>query len=68
MITLNKERLEKILRDRLVQNIAECRVSGAQLLVLQDGKEVVSICEGYQNTDTREPLRRDAMFRLASMT
>ena len=68
MRKLNKERLEQILRDRLAQNIAECRVSGAHLLVLQDGKEVVSICEGYQNTDTREPLRRDAMYRLASMT
>ena len=38
------------------------------MLVLQDGKEVCSVCEGYQNWKTKEPLRPDALYRLASMT
>ena len=68
MKKLNKERLEKTLRERLAWEMEERRVSAAHLLVLQDGEEVVSICEGYQNWDTQEPLRRDALYRLASMT
>ena len=68
MRKLNQEKLEKTLRERLDGDIAEYRVSAAHLLVLQDGKEVASICEGYQNWDAREPLRRDAMYRLCSMT
>lgn len=65
---LNKDRLEKILLERLQHQMEYCRVSAAHLLVLQDGKEVCSICEGYQNWITKEPLRPDAMYRLASMT
>lgn len=68
MRKLNKARLEKTLRDRLAWEIAESRVSAAHLLVLQDGEEVVSICEGVQNLETQEPLRQDAIYRLASMT
>ena len=68
MRKLNKERLEKTLRERLWAQMEYCRVSAAHLLVLQDGQEVCSICEGYQNWNTKEPLRPDAMYRLASMT
>ena len=68
MRKLNQEKLEMTLRQRLAWDIEQYRVSAAHLLVLQDGKEVVSLCEGYQNWDTREPLRRDAMYRLCSMT
>ena len=68
MRKLNKERLEKILRDRLKEQMEWYQVSAADILVLQDGQEVCSIREGYQNWNTKEPLRPDAMFRLASMT
>ena len=68
MRILNKERLEKILRERLRHQMEYCRVSAAHLLVMQDGQEVCSICEGYQHWKTKEPLRPDAMYRLASMT
>lgn len=68
MKRLNKEKLEKTLRERLDRERREYRVSAAHILVLQDGQEVCSICEGYPNWDTKEPLRQDAMYRLASMT
>ena len=68
MRKLNSERLEQTLRQRLWDDMDDCRVSAAHLLVLQEGQEVVSICEGYRNWDTKEPLRKDAMYRLASMT
>ena len=68
MRILNQERLEKTLRDRLHCQFAANRVNAVQLLVLQDGKEVCALCEGYQSEYTKAPLRPDAMFRLASMT
>lgn len=68
MKKLNKELLVKTLWERLRHQMEYCRVSAAHLLVLQDGEEVCSICEGYQNWNTKEPLRTDALYRLASMT
>lgn len=68
MKKLNKEKLEKLLRGRLEREIADYRVGAAHLLVLQDGKQVCSICEGYRNWDTKEPLGENTLYRLASMT
>jgi len=68
MRKLNKEKLEATLKNRLAHQLEACRVCGAHLLVLQDGQEVCSVLSGYQNWDTKEPLRPDAMYRLASMT
>ena len=68
MKKLNKEKLEKLLRGRLEREIADYRVGAAHLLVLQDGKQVCSICEGYRNWDTKEPLGEHTLYRLASMT
>ena len=68
MKKLNKDKLESVLRGRLEQEMADYRVSAAHLLVLQNGQQVCSICEGYQNWDTKEPLRENTIYRLASMT
>ena len=68
MRRINKERLEKTLRDRLQYQLENNLLNAVQLLVLQDGQTVCSLCEGFQNWKTKEPLRPDAMFRLASMT
>lgn len=68
MRKLNAQRLYKTLSDRLEQDIHWCRVGGAHLLVLQEGKEVCSLCRGWHNPDTREVLKEDAIYRLASMT
>lgn len=68
MKRLNKEHLEKTLRDRLRYQLDNNLVNAVQLLVMQDGQQVCAICEGYQNWETKETLRPDTMFRLASMT
>ena len=68
MKKLNKEKLESVLRGRLEQEMADYRVSAAHLLVLQEGQLICSICEGYQNWDTKAPLQENTIYRLASMT
>ena len=68
MQKLNQKKLIKTLQERLTREMEECRVSAAHLLVLQEGQEVCSIRVGYQDWDTKEPLREDAIYRLASMT
>lgn len=68
MKKLNKDRLEKTLRERLQDQLEHNAINAAQILILQDGQQVCAICEGYRNWETKEPLRPDAMYRLASMT
>lgn len=68
MKKLDKERLYKTLKDRLDEDIYWGRVGGAHLLVLQNGEEVASICQGWHNPDTGEKLKEDAIYRLCSMT
>lgn len=68
MKKLDKERLYKTLKERLDEDIYCGRVGGAHLLVLQNGEEVASICQGWHNPDTGEKLKEDAIYRLCSMT
>ena len=68
MRKLNAEKLNRTLRARLDENLAACRISGAQILVRQDGETLCELKAGYQDVRTREPLRDDAIYRLASMT
>ena len=63
MKKLNKELLYKTLKDRLDEDMRWGRVGGAHLLVLQNGEEVASICQGWHNPDTGEKLRQDAIYR-----
>lgn len=68
MKKLNKDLLQSTLQQRLDEDMRWGRVSGAHLLVLQNGEEVCSICKGYQNLDTQQPLTEKSIYRLASMT
>lgn len=68
MKKLNKELLYKTLKDRLDEDMRWGRVGGAHLLVLQNGEEVASVCQGWHNPDTGETLKEDAIYRLCSMT
>ena len=68
MKKLNKELLYKTLKDRLDEDMYWGRVGGAHLLVLQNGEEIASICQGWHNPDTGEKLKEDAIYRLCSMT
>jgi CubicO group peptidase (beta-lactamase class C family) len=42
--------------------------AGICLLILRHGATARDTCYGYQSLATREPLRRDAIYRIASMT
>ena len=68
MKKLNKQLLNETLKNRLDADMYWGRVSGAHLLVLQDGEEVCNLCQGWHNPDTGEKLREDAIYRLCSMT
>lgn len=65
---LNGEKLSALLKMRLDDNVKNARVSGAQLIVRQNGETVAKLSAGYQNPVKSEPIRTDAIFRLASMT
>ena len=68
MRTLNRELLQKTLQSRLEEDLRYSRVSGARVLVMQEGKPVCDIAGGYQNWDEKIPVTDSTLFRLASMT
>ena len=68
MKILDRERLRQTLQSRLDEHIRMSRVSGAHLVVTQGGETVCEVTGGWQNPMTKEPIRTDAVYRLASMT
>ncbi len=68
MKRLNAEKLNTLLQARLEEDITNARISGAQLIVRQNGKKLCHLEIGSQNVITGEPIRKDAIFRMASMT
>ena len=65
---LNEKKLGELVDARVQADVDSGRVGGAALCVVQDGKVLLNKTYGYQNATDKEPLRADAMFRLASMT
>lgn len=65
---LNVQKLNALVDARVQADIDCGKVGGAALCVVQDGRVLLHKTYGYQNADTKQPLREDAMFRLASMT
>ena len=65
---LNEKKLGELVDARVQADIDSGRVGGAALCVVQDGKVLLNKTYGYQNATDKEPLRADAMYRLASMT
>jgi len=59
-----KERCEKVIDAA----IAEGFVAGANLLVLKDGKEILSCQRGHRDLENDLPMERDTIFRLYSMS
>lgn len=68
MKKLNREKLEKVLNDRLDFNIGQAKLAGGEIVVIQSGERLVHITKGVKNADTGEALEPNAMYRLASMT
>lgn len=54
--------------DELSSLVAQGRLAGVSTLVARHGKVVMYDAFGYRDLDTRAPLPKDAIFRIASMT
>jgi CubicO group peptidase (beta-lactamase class C family) len=48
--------------------VADGKVAGVSTVLIRHGQEVAFRAHGVSNLETREPLRRDTIFRIASMT
>lgn len=68
MKKLNVEKLNALVDARVCADVESGKVGGAALCVVQDGQVLLNKTYGYQNATTKQPLRPDAMYRLASMT
>ncbi len=53
---------------RIKNDIQNGYISGASVMVLQEGKCLADIVDGYANIEQRLPIQHDSLFRLASMT
>lgn len=63
----SRERLQRI--DRMVKGyIDEGKLNGAAALVARNGKIVYYRAFGYDDLENKKPLKRDAIFRIASQT
>ena len=68
MKTLNKTVLNDILQKQLDADLKANHVSGAAIMVAQNGEVLSQIYAGVKDPRTGEPLQPHTMFRLASMT
>lgn len=68
MKKLNQEKLHALVDARVQADVDSGKVGGASLCVVQDGRVLLNKTYGYQNASTKESLRADAIYRLASMT
>ena len=66
--TIDPKRLEYCVSKRILDDVQSQRVCGAAVSVLQHGKTVYEDTFGYQSPESSVPLRKDAVFRIASMT
>lgn len=60
--------LEMRIQDLLDRAIANGEIAGANLLVLQNGKELAYVQAGFANIEDNIPYQRDTITRLYSMT
>ena len=59
-----KDTVERLIR----QEIERGTVNGANILVLQHGKEILNGCYGYADREKELPMKRDTIFRMFSMS
>ena len=68
MKTLNKTVLNEILQNRIDADLKANCVSGAAVMVAQNGEILSQIYAGVKDPRTGEPLQPHTIYRLASMT
>ncbi len=63
---------KKLLYDKVISNVESdvksSTIGGASVLVMQNGEVLLDERRGYANVETKRPIFRDSLFRLASMT
>lgn len=64
MKDITKHRIKEAIADAIADGVT----AGANILVLQDGEEVLYDEQGYADLEKKTPIRRDTIFRLYSMT
>lgn len=62
------EKLRRRIADSAAELLAEGKTAGCAVRIAQSGELLLSAEFGCADTDSGEPLRQDAVFRLASMT
>lgn len=66
-VGVSAERLGRI--DKVIQQfVDEKKLNGATAIVVRDGKIVYHKAIGYSNAEKKTPLKKDDIFRIASMT
>ncbi len=66
-VGMSSERLHRI--DGLLQKYVDSgRMNGAVALIIRNGKIAYYQAAGFNDIDTKTPLKRDAIFRMASQT
>lgn len=65
---LDPQLLARNISRRISEDVQSQRVCGAAVAVLQRGERIYEANFGYQHPESSEPLRKDAIFRIASMT
>lgn len=64
MKDITKHRIKEAVADAIADGVT----AGANLLILQDGEEVLYHEQGFADRENSVPIRRDTIFRLYSMT
>lgn len=61
-------RASSVIADELGSIVADGELTGAVTIIWQDGRVVDVSCVGWQHAVGERPVRRDTLFRIASMT
>ncbi|MGN7762419.1 serine hydrolase domain-containing protein [Paenibacillus sp. 22594] len=65
---MNPEHLPERIDNVLDQTLADKRLAGAVIKVALDGRLIYSRAAGFANRELNQPMREDALFRLASVS
>lgn len=63
-----REQEKQLLKEVLKEGVDTHYVAGANLLVLQNGKEIYYDEAGYADLEEKKKIKRDSLFRMYSMT
>lgn len=68
MRELNKEKMIKNVEKRILNDIENNYIAGANVFVAQHGEVLLQKAYGYSDFDNKTPLKNNSIFRIASMS